>query len=230
MTAPVAAETWHTYLRDGGILHVDPHSNRATVTTPQGFTGPLWDGVHQLENGATVTVRSGVIVPNQAVLAMRPDESLQRPPPFVEQNSYRCELLVSKACGRTGACADTEACDLARQLLDMHREDQQRPMLRYGAFGTPGDEQCREALNDAVWFPSCGPRIGEPSACAMLVTKVCGSASRCGQREACAVARQLLGQERDERLASFDSDAATPSTGQCIAALDATDFFTACPR
>ena len=58
------AGAWQGQLKDGGQVQMDPQTRRPVVTTPQGVTTQLWDGVHRMQDGSTVTVRSGVAVPS----------------------------------------------------------------------------------------------------------------------------------------------------------------------
>ena len=65
-------------LQHGGVVTVDPDTNRATVTQ-RGVTTPLWDGTHRLEDGSVLIINRGVTVPNRAIL-----DSRQLPPAEAE--------------------------------------------------------------------------------------------------------------------------------------------------
>ncbi len=58
------------------------------------------------------------------------------------------------------------------------------------------------------------PIIGH-SPCEKLVNRVCGEQQRCGESEACILARQLLTMEQDERAASENRNRMTYTSGEC---------------
>lgn len=156
---PPAGAAWSAQLEDGGQVRVDPQSNRVTVTR-DGVTTPLWDGVHRLQDGSVITVRSGQVVPNEDILRARKPQ-----PPVTDQaqawvgqtiqGESPCERLVREICGERGQCETSPACDPARQLLDMeHREraGSERPDLMTYSSG-----QCMEAAKDRQFFRACKP-------------------------------------------------------------------------
>jgi len=49
------AAQWSSTLEDGATVTVDPLTNRATVRR-NGVETQLWDGVHQLRDGSTLTI------------------------------------------------------------------------------------------------------------------------------------------------------------------------------
>jgi hypothetical protein len=208
---------------------VDLGSNRATVTSPEGVTTPLWDGVHRLQDGSTVTVRSGLVVPNQAMLEVRAGV----PQPFVTEGASACLRLVRKTCGLHDECADQASCSPARQLLDIEREEE-KERATYGSLQTFSRTliQCQEGLADEGFFVPCTrPQRGKAaSPCERLVDRVCGSRGQCADASSCSPARQLLETEHQERLAGFNPDAATATSGQCTQALAEKEFFTTCAR
>jgi len=155
-----AAEPWRGELQGGGEVYVDPQTRRPTVRK-DGQETQLWDGVHQLEGGRELRVQSGTVVPNKEILE-RGEPWLEpalppEPGPPVDGHSP-CERLVRKVCGPGGACAEAAACDPARQLQDMEREEQRR-------LGTPERQtftsgKCIEALRDD-FFVACDAQAGE---------------------------------------------------------------------
>jgi hypothetical protein len=160
LTAPAVSAAWKGQLDRGGQVRVDPDSNRVTVTR-DGVTTPLWDGVHRLQDGTVITVRSGQVVPNEAILRAR-----DKPPaPLTDQAEawvgYRiegespCERLVRQVCGADEACAKAPACDPARQLLDM--EQQERAANHTPDTMTYSSGQCMEAAKDKQFFRVCTP-------------------------------------------------------------------------
>jgi len=158
-----AADDWSGNLRGGGEVHVDPWTNRPTVTV-DGKETQLWDGVHKLDDGRELTVESGRVVPNEEILeSRRPSPPPEPAPekvggePIIGRSP--CENLVRQVCGADGACTESQACRPAHQLLDMEREEQR-------SAGTPGrttytSEKCLEAQRDD-FFARCPDTGGTP--------------------------------------------------------------------
>ncbi|MFQ5642789.1 MAG: hypothetical protein ACE5FQ_03725 [Thiogranum sp.] len=152
------AAQWSAPLKEGGTVTVDPDTNRATLRK-NGVETQLWDGVHQLEDGSTLTIHSGTAVPNQDILRAR--ELPAKPqPPEVDQWSGApivgyspCEKLVRRVCGADQACAGADACDPARQLLTM--EQRERAANASPNYMTPASSQCQQAELDRAYFASC---------------------------------------------------------------------------
>jgi hypothetical protein len=157
--SPAFAE-WTSQLEAGGKVSVDPTTNRATVTR-QGVSTPLWDGVHRLQDGSVITVRSGQVVPNEEILRARE----QRPKALTDEAQAwvgtpivglsPCEKLVRRVCGDTQQCSQAPACDPARQLLDMER--QERANSTHPGSMTYSSGQCQEATRDTEFFRQCAP-------------------------------------------------------------------------
>lgn len=156
--APVFSQ-WTGRLERGGAVVVDPATNRATVTR-DGVSTPLWDGVHRLEDGTVLTVRSGQVVPNEAILRAR------RPQPAVTDQAVGwvgtpiignspCERLVERVCGANQRCNTAPACAPARQLLEMEREERTTSELPGRMSYSSG--QCQEAARDTGFFRECPP-------------------------------------------------------------------------
>jgi hypothetical protein len=156
---PVYAE-WKARLDSGGQVAVDPESNRATVTR-DGVTTPLWDGVHRLEDGSVITVRSGQVVPNEAILRARD----QPKPPVTDQaqawvgqviqGESPCERLVRQVCGERQQCGQASGCNPARQLLEMERDERAKAWSPDTMTYSSG--QCMEAAKDQQLFAHCAP-------------------------------------------------------------------------
>jgi hypothetical protein len=160
LAAPVAVAEWRAQLQNGGQVSVDPSSNHATVTR-DGVTTQLWDGVHRLQDGSVITVRSGQVVPNEAIL----DARHQPPAPVTDQaevwvgqvilGESPCERLVHQVCGTDQQCSQEPSCSPARQLLGMEQQER-------ADSGTPGrmtysSGQCMEAAKDKQFFRTCQP-------------------------------------------------------------------------
>jgi hypothetical protein len=215
-------------LKDGGRLQVDRTTMRPIVQTPQGTTVQLWDGVHRLEDGTTVTVRSGVVVPTQQMLEP------PAPVPVPAEEPSHCLVLLRKTCGLHDECESQESCGHARQLLQMERDEHAEH--RGSAIGPAGwletTRQCEQALADGEFFKACNlPQRGSvASPCERLVDKVCGRTGACEGAPACGPAHQLLDGEYDERAASLYPDAITDTSGQCRQALQDQEFFLPCDR
>jgi hypothetical protein len=67
------AAQWSAPLKDGGTVTVDPQTNRATVRR-DGVETQLWDGVHRLEDGSTLTIRSISCAPVKCRRNRRPQK------------------------------------------------------------------------------------------------------------------------------------------------------------
>ncbi len=65
-----------------------------------------------------------------------------------------CRRLVDKVCGAANECGDSQACDPARQLLGMEREE--RLQASDGATDTYAGRQCGQAMDNA-FFAACKP-------------------------------------------------------------------------
>ena len=244
------AAEWSSRLKGGGQVTVDPRTNRITVQR-NGVETQLWDGVHRLEDGSSITVRSGQVVPNQGILRSRtqPDMPEEAEGPGAEMwigapivGHSPCEKLVRRVCGEGQQCGQQEGCGVALQLLQM--EQQERAAEATANRMTYSSGQCQEADRDRQLFASCGaqasPWAGRdepepympPSPCKLLVDKVCGGQAACGTETACDAAQQLLGMAQEERGASRGR-AATGSTAmdhRCTEALADEAFFKPCRR
>ena len=158
--SPVAlAETWRH--KGGGEVSIDRQTNRATIKR-NGVETQLWDGVHELENGGTITVRDGQVVPSREIIDSRrqpvqPEvidrthDDLWTGVPIFRQSP--CEKLVERVCGKSQACADSEACSMSRQLLDF--ESRERAASRMHNLMTRASGECLEADVDDTFFATC---------------------------------------------------------------------------
>ncbi len=157
LTGPLHAQ-WTSSLEGGGTVTVDPDTNRATVTRG-GVSTTLWDGVHRLSDGSTLTVRAGQALPNEAIIKSR--RQLQEPiddpamgwvgSPIVGLSP--CEQLERKVCGVSGLCKQAEACDMARQLLA--KENDERADASSPDVMTYSSGRCGESLRDELYFKAC---------------------------------------------------------------------------
>lgn len=153
--ACAGASSLDSRLSDGTPIQFDSNTNR--VTLPGSGGRPLWDGVHTLQDGSTITIRSGVAVPN-VPMAETQQQRLRESPnsPGTDQAAdadNQCARLVRKVCGSSEQCGDRPGCPAARQLLDMDRKEQARQVSVGGMTHT--DVSCSEALTDEGFFGRC---------------------------------------------------------------------------
>jgi hypothetical protein len=250
-TVTSQAAGWSAPLVGGGEVRVDPRTNRATILRG-GVETQLWDGAHRLQDGSTLVIHSGQAVPNAAILGSRrlPGQA-ERPGaeqwigvPIVGYSP--CERLVRRVCGLSQECGSAKACDPARQLLEM--EQQERKANDSPNYMTHASGQCQEVDQDKTFFVSCGQKSmpgqavlspglrGEvagrqpPSACELLVDKVCGLQGACSAQTACHAAQQLLqmGQELSADQGGGTGSAVNPTQHQCVQALSDEGFFKSC--
>lgn len=246
--AAQAAE-WSSRLKGGGEITVDPRTNRATIMK-NGVQTQLWDGVHQLQDGSTITIRSGVAVPTTEILEARrpkpktPETSRWIGAPIVGYSP--CERLVRRVCGTDDECPAAPGCEPARQLLSMEQEER-------GSNTTPNimthsSGQCQEADKDRSFFVTCGQEPVESlppgmpgtetltpahavTPCQHLVYKVCGIDDTCTGQEACDAARQMLELEStDQQHIGTRGFGSNPTSAQCRQLLPGDSFFRACDR
>ncbi len=219
------AESWTGTLRDGSVIRVDPETHRP-MRYYEGGVAPLWNGVHQLDDGSVVTVREGAAVPTEAMIRAWRGATA---PPAAFAERY-CDQLVRKACGFHQECSVDQPCVLARQLLRMESEERRRAPVAEGVRpATESSLRCHESLGNDGAFPRCAKaRPNEKETpCRALVERVCGASSQCAKAPACDPASQLLKMELDERLVSADPDAPTPTGLQCEEVRD-NEFFAPC--
>ncbi len=230
--ASAYAQSWQSQLQDGSRIQVDPYSNKATVTK-SGVQAPLWNGVHRLENGSSVTVREGVMVPNADVVGARRGQWQLPSRQFVVDGPSACGILTRKVCGLGNECGDSSPCAFSRQLVVLEKEEErERKTGQYASAFQLTPVQCQEALNDDEFFPTCAKRRrGQGlTACEGLAHKVCGANNQCGKQPGCEPAQQLVEMEHLERLKSMDPEIPTVSTGECVQAMGDNEFFAACVK
>ncbi len=106
-----------------------PANQQGESQRRQGESQPLWDGVHQLDNGAVIIVRDGVVVMDAELL-----ESHERQQREMEQ--VACMQLVRKVCGIHNECQQHPACDpgkAAAVAVAEGRITQPRAQTRFGS-------------------------------------------------------------------------------------------------
>lgn len=165
---PACSEAaWTAKLEDGGTVRVDPRTKRATVIK-NGVETQLWDGVHRLRDGSTLIVESGQAVPTEEIYEAREqpvpltppeegrgattaEEAAEQGTPMV--GGSPCQRLVRRSCGPEDRCGQAQGCDLARQLLDMEREERRRgSQLEKMTFTS---RKCAREFNNFELFPLC---------------------------------------------------------------------------
>ena len=155
---PALADNWTSTLVGGGVVTVDPDTQRATVTR-DGVTTPLWNGVHRMQDGSALIVNQGEAVPGVPA-PRRPPHQL--PPPEAEDwegaliSGYSpCEQLTHHVCGLHNECATARACSPSRQLLAMEQEERAKEADSSRMTYTSG--QCINAKKDVEYFSACRP-------------------------------------------------------------------------
>lgn len=215
---------WSRAGERGEAISIDPRTQRATVVGADGNGRPLWDGVHRLEDGRTLIIRSGVVVQDVDMSASK------REPLQIAEDADAvspCIALTRRVCGVKGECEAADACGLARQLLRFEEEErQERPDIPPQTIL----RQCRDAMNNPTTFPGCPANVAlsEDSPCRSLLRRVCGKANECGDSPACRAARQLGDMEIEERLSAAEPELNPRAAGQCTQALLDKDFFLPC--
>ena len=149
-----AADDPQYHLQGGGMITVDPDTNRATVTR-DGVTAPLWDGTHRLDDGSILIIRRGTSVPREYVASPRriPEMDIEQWEGAPIVGYTPCERLVHRTCGPQDKCCDAEGCNLARQLLAM--EEEERAQSGNPSRMTYTSGQCQIVEKDRELFPFC---------------------------------------------------------------------------
>ncbi|MCM8921677.1 MAG: hypothetical protein LC540_16690 [Candidatus Thiodiazotropha sp.] len=209
--------SWQGQLQDGSQISVDPNTNKVTRTA-EGETTPLWDGVHNLNNGAVIIVRDGVVVKDRVILeAQRAQEQ--------DRLNAACMQLVKKVCGTHNECDAHPACNPSRQLLAMEHNELNSSWS--GAL-LESSTHCLEALGNEAYFQVCDKHLpGRETPCEKLQVKVCGIENQCDNREACDAAMQLTSMEQQDQHRV--PGGFTYASAQCRDALvSESDYFQAC--
>lgn len=227
------ADSWDTELGTGQQISIDPTTNRAEIQSGVGRGRPLWDGVHRLSDGSTITIRSGVVVPNEALQTYQPSpvaptqqtaEEGAITPQWPERSRGSCDELLLKCCGLYQRCAGRESCALARQLRTLQHQSE-------GAARDDADwaeQRCREALKDENTFTACDrePPL-ETVACRELLDRVCSGRPRCDNSPSCQTAQELFDLEQAalEKGAKAELELIQP---RCVEVLADHAFFPPC--
>lgn len=213
-----ADEDWRGALEDGSHITIDTTTNKATRVI-EGESTPLWDGVHRLTNGAVIIVRDGVVVKDAAIIEAQQEQARDR-------LNAACLQLVKKVCGLHNECDSHPACDPARQLLAMERDELSSS---WSGAVLESSTLCLEGLGKEDFFQVCSIRKAGmvKSVCEQLVVKVCGEQQQCESSEGCSAAHQLLSMEQQDQFNMPGS--VSQSSGQCRDVLSREDaFFQAC--
>lgn len=220
------AQTWTGTLQGGGVVTVDPNTNKATLYTDKGST-QMWDGAHRLQDGSVIIIDNGIVTSGAGSHQTPITPPVASEPGVSAPASSVCVELVIKVCGFNGECSDKPACSPARQLMQLERDEAWQSRSQ-GPNKTSG--QCREALQNEDYFARCEQNelLDTPTACKRLVDSVCGDQEQCDTAPACSPARQLLAMETQERLAARDPERPTYSSKRCLEALGGSDFFKRC--
>ncbi len=219
------SQGWTGSLESGGVVKMDPTTNRATVYSDSGAT-QLWDGTHRMQDGSVVIVRDGIVTSGPNVQSQTPGTP-PRAEPGMTLASSACVELVIKVCGFNGECRNAEPCSPARQLMQLEKDESWQTRSQ-GPNKTSA--QCRQALDSSDYFARCDIKkpSTSPSACESLVNQVCGNKNQCADSEACAAATQLLSMETQERLISRRPERPTYTSNKCRKLDQGSGFFTRC--
>jgi hypothetical protein len=218
------AGPWNRAGERGESISIDPSTQRATMIGPDGASRPLWDGVHRLDDGRILIIRSGVVVQDVDMSASK------REPMHIEDDAdgvSPCVALTRRVCGLKSECGSTESCEVAQQLLKFEDEErQERPDIPPQTVL----RQCRDALSNPTSFPGCpaNATLSDDSPCRSLLRRVCGQRSECAEAPACKAARQLAEMEIEERLSAAQPELNPRAAGQCTQALLDKGFFLPC--
>ena len=215
--AQAEENAWQGHLQDGSQITIDPTTNKVTREA-DGESTLLWDGVHQLDNGAVIIVRDGIVVKDNAILQLQQEEEKR-------QIQEACMKLVRKVCGPRNECEDHPACDPARQLLQMEQDELHTEWVD----SVPeSSRKCMEAQSNEAFFAPCRKRsAGMPlTPCEKLQLRVCGANDKCKHSEACDAVNQLLKMELEDRYAS--PNGFSQSSEQCKNVEPDDSFFTPC--
>lgn len=208
---------WQGSMQDGSQVTIDPTTNKATRTL-DGESSPLWNGVHQLSNGAVIIVREGVVVRDAAIIEAQHEQAR-------DQLNAACMQLVKKVCGSHNECLSHAACEPARQLLAMEREE-----LNGSWSGAVMESStlCLEALGNEAFFQACPKHQpgNQSTNCERLMTRVCGEDNQCESSQGCDAARQLVGMELQDRFKGPGPSAASRQCRDVLA--NESPFFQVC--
>jgi hypothetical protein len=208
---------WRGWLHDGSQISIDPRTNKATRRA-DGEVVPLWDGVHQLNNGAVIIVRDGVVVRDAAIIEAQQQQNR-------DKLNAACTQLVKKVCGVHHECNSAPACGPARQLFAMERDE-----LSSSWSGSVMESStlCLEAMGNENFFNPCTEKKAgtHSTSCERLVRRSCGEQNQCQSSDACNAAHQLLSMELQDR---FKTPGMATASHQCRDVLmDNSTFFKAC--
>jgi hypothetical protein len=210
--------SWLGSLLDGSRITIDPSTNKA-LRTVDGVSTPLWNGVHRLNNGAVIIVRDGLVVRDVTVIEAQQEQQRDR-------LNDACMQLVTKVCGAHHECHSQPACDPARQLLAMERDELNS---RWPGATLESSTLCLEALANEDFFTPCdrGDDALGATACEHLAATVCGEEGTCADSQGCDAARQLIAMEHQDRYQFPDSS--SKASDQCREMLQQpTELFISC--
>lgn len=226
LLTPMLTYGWSGDLNDGSQITVDATTGKVLRHSGD-VSGQLWDGIHQLNDGAVVIVRDGI-----AISRSGGTETPAEPPRALKENEESlapraispCMELMIKVCGFNGACKQSSACSPARQLVELEKIETLRGNRENSA------EQCTEALANKGFFSPCKQTIhsGKQTPCQRLVKRVCGTENECNDGKGCAPAQQLLKMELEELRFIQDINRLTATSKQCEEAYRRRNVFPSC--
>lgn len=215
--AASGSSVWTGGMEDGSVVRIDPESNQATRYSGDGAV-QLWDGVHRMQDGSTLTVKEGVVTSRSAGDQRTPQFAPAPTDPALTPSA--CVALVIKVCGFNGECRENPACSPARQLMELEKSEAWQSK---GAGPNQTTAQCLNAMENESFFSPCSGSAenGPPSACDRLVERACGTDLQCAETPGCLEAQQFQKMEQREQARNRDPEKLTPASEQCEEILQA---------
>ena len=207
----MGSEGWTGGMEDGSVVRIDPDSNQATRYSGEGAI-QLWDGVHRMQDGSTVTVKDGVVTSRSAGDQRTPQFAPAPTDPGLTPSA--CVALVVKVCGFNGECRDDPACSPARQLMELEKSEAWQSK---GAGPNQTTAQCLNAMENEAFFSPCSASAKDaaPTACDRLVERACGADQQCAQTPDCLEAQQFQRMEQREQARNRHPEKLTPASEHC---------------
>ena len=201
---------------------INQQSHRATINQQ-----PLWDGTYPQADGSTVWVRNGIATSNQKRLPVYNHRATTQRPRH--DNRQSCVKLVQQSCGRHNECSKSQACELAMQMKQLKKDEDQFNIQQTAKYGKVMEKECQKSLNNINGFPRCHTiQLKNNNACKQLISKTCGLSRQCQDTRACDFAHQLLNLDKEERQSNFNPNAQTSTEQDCLKGMNDLKTFPSC--